>query len=671
MRALAGWIVVLALVASPAMAGTGGAGDGSSAAANANNAPAAKENTAGTSAAPATAATPAKPATPAQPAPASLDNQVQQLRDLVEAQTRQLQTQNELLKAQQKKMLEMESQLNTVDANVASMGLTNEGADPALASNPATIGALGYYDGQERKDEPPTAIHIKGITITPGGFFAAETVTRQRALSDDVNTHFNGIPMPGSSQAKVPETNFSGRQSQITTMIQGKLDTVTLRGYLEADFLSAGVTSNNNESNSYTFRQRQLWAQAAMDSGWTFTGGQMWSLVTETKKLLAPLSEAKPTTIDAQYTVGFSWARQYGFRITKNIGDRFAVGFSVEAPQATFTAHGFAITQSTTHAAAGAAGPLSPTLVSAVSNGNALVGAAGDLSGLYNNQANYSFNPAPDFVFKAAWEPGWGHYEVFGLISEFRTRIFPCASAANLALGPCPNSPTPTAVSAFGASNDQRTGGGFGANAHAPFFNHHLDVGLHALVGSGVGRYGTSGLPDATLRGDGTFALLRSVQALGSLEFHATPKLDIYGYGGGEYVGRGQYPSVTGVANSTGYGLITASNAGCGIETLPNGANTALTSVNIPGGTAVSTGVSPTAYNGYQPGALGSCTADTRVLLEGTLGFWYRFYQGPKGRLQAGVQYSYVTRNAWGATAGGSPHGIENMGFTSFRYYLP
>jgi hypothetical protein len=507
--------------------------------------------------------------------------------------------------------------------------------------------------------------------VTPGGFLAAESVYRNRALGADINTPFNGVNMPGSSQNTISEFYGSGRQSRISMAAEGKFNNTKLTGYVETDFLSSPVTANNNESNSYSLRQRQLWGQAALSNGWTFTGGQMWSLVTETRKGTDIRSEALPMTIDPQYTVGFSWARQYGFRVTKNFGDKFALGFSVEEPLGTFTAHGFAITQ-TTNLPAGTAGN-AVLLSTATSNGNSLVGAAGDLSGLYNNQANYDFNPAPDFVFKAAWEPGWGHYEVFGLVSEFRTRIFPCASAANLALGPCPNSPTPTAVSAFGATNDSRTGGGFGANARAPLFNHHLDVGLHFLTGSGVARYGNTTLPDATLRGDGTFALLRSVQALGSLELHPTPKLDIYGYAGAEYVGRGQYPNVAGVANSTGYGLVTASNAGCGTETLPNGANSTVTSVNFTGGTGapLKTGLSPTAYNGFQPGALGSCTADTRALIEGTLGFWYRFVQGPKGRLQAGLQYSYATRGTWRATSGGDPHGIENMFFTSFRYYLP
>ena len=74
---------------------------------------------------------------------------------------------------------------------------------------------------------------------------------------------------------------------------------------------------------------------------------------------------------------------------------------------------------------------------------------------------------------------------------------------------------------------------------------------------------------------------------------------------------------------------------------------------------------------GFLPGGLSSCTADTRVLIEGTAGFWYRFYNGPKGRMQWGPQYSYVTRNAWSGTLGLQPHGIDGMIFTSFRYYLP
>ena len=48
--------------------------------------------------------------------------------------------------------------------------------------------------------ESPMAIHYKGITLTPGGFLAAETVNRTRALGADINTPFNSIPSPGASR---------------------------------------------------------------------------------------------------------------------------------------------------------------------------------------------------------------------------------------------------------------------------------------------------------------------------------------------------------------------------------------------------------------------------------------------------------------------------------------
>ena len=153
----------------------------------------------------------------------------------------------------------------------------------------------------------PYQIRFKGITITPGGFMAAETVWRQRGITNDVNTDFKAIPFSGASNSKLSDFNFSGRQSRLSVLAEGKLDDVKIGGYFEGDFLSAGVTSNNNQSNSYTFRQRQFWAQAAFTNGFTITGGQMWSLVTETNKGVENRTEATPLTIDAQYNVGFSW----------------------------------------------------------------------------------------------------------------------------------------------------------------------------------------------------------------------------------------------------------------------------------------------------------------------------------------------------------------------------
>ena len=188
----------------------------------------------------------------------------------------------------------------------------------------ATNGALSLQETQKNIQssmESPAALHYKGITITPVGFLAAETVYRSHATGGDINTQFNAIPFDGAAQSHMSEFFGSGRQSRVGFLAEGALGSFTMRGYVEADFLSAGVTSNNNQSNSYTLRQRQAWAQAALNNGWTFTGGQMWSLVTETKKGMDNRSEALPMTIDPNYNVGFSWARQYGFRVTKKISE--------------------------------------------------------------------------------------------------------------------------------------------------------------------------------------------------------------------------------------------------------------------------------------------------------------------------------------------------------------
>ncbi|MGA3210875.1 MAG: hypothetical protein ABSD20_06170 [Terriglobales bacterium] len=486
--------------------------------------------------------------------------------------------------------------------------------------------------------QEPAQIHFKGVTLTPGGFLAGETVFRNRATGGDINTSFSAVPMPGSSNAQMSEFYGSGRQSRLSLLAEGNIGSAKIGGYYEGDFLGAGTTSNNNESNSYVFRQRQAFAQAALNDGWTFTGGQMWSLVTETRKGEDNRTEATPLTIDPQYQVGFSWARQYGFRVTKNLNNKFWVGLSVENSQETLTVHGNQ------------------------TNPNFLLGSAGTSGGLYNSLANYSFNAIPDFIVKAAWEPGFGHYELFAVFMDNRDRTFPCANASKTEPCSIDNSTTPTAI---GATNNSSAGGGIGFNAHMPV-NKHFDVGIHGLAGDGTGRYGTGGLSDVTVKPNGTLAPIRNYQALASLEFHATPKFDIYAYFGEEIDERTWYLNPANSNKPIGYGSPLFNNYGCYTETIPG--------TTTPAGT--------TAGAGYIPGSLSNCTGDTRGLIEGTLGFWYRFYNGPKGRFQVGGQYSYVNRNTWSGvgvgtvngntiTTNGQPTPIDNMVFTSIRYYLP
>jgi hypothetical protein len=483
-----------------------------------------------------------------------------------------------------------------------------------------------------KKLENPDMIHFKGVDLKPGGFVAVETVDRQRAIGGDVNTQFNGIPFSGQSAARLSEFNASARQSRFSLLAEGKRSTATLRGYGEADFLSAGTTSNNNQSNSYTLRLRQAWLQAQLQNGWTLTGGQMWSLATEYRHGLANNSEAVPLTIDAQYNVGFTWERQYGFRVVKQFDKKFWIGGAVEEAE-TLNIGGHNL----------------PTL---------LYQQAGNAGGLYNSTANYSFNYAPDLVAKAAYETDWGHFELFGVGRFFRARVFPNGP-------PPPGAPQPPTTSALGAFTTKTAGGGVGANAEVSLFAKKLDIGAHTLIGDGMGRYSSSTLPDTTAHPDGSLELLTGGSALGSATWHATPRLDLYAYYGGEYAKRAWYatPFINTTPGPTqgqpilaGYGAPTNIVSGCYGEVLP---------VSSPNG------------GGNVPGSASNCNADTRNIQEGTVGYWFRIYRGTHGTLQQGIQYSYVERRTWqgiGDPAAGltnSPKAIDNMWFTSLRYYLP
>jgi hypothetical protein len=553
----------------------------------------------------------------------------QALKDALAAQQKQIQILTEQLQQNQKNWQEIQA------TNSKAIPVAGATAQPVEYNQSDSTASLknAVYSLQDpgtsapqpeqvfnKEMESAITIRFKGINITPGGFAAAEFVRRSHALGADVSTPFNSVTMPGASQSSMPEFFGSARQSRPTVYVEGRLKNVDLSSYVSGDFLSAGLTSNATSTNGYTFRIRQAWGQAKFDNGWSFVGGQMWSLVTENVKGVAPsddigkTNDARPKTIDSSYNVGFNYARQYGIRVAKNFGDKVAVAIAMENPQATLTTHGNA--------------------------SNYLLGEPG-ASNSYNSTYNYSFNPSPDVIAKIAFDPGFGHYEVFGLYDRFTDRIFPCVE--NFASPACGSL---TASSPIHASNFSKNGGGVGAAARWNFFDKHIVLGVKGFGGSGIGRYAPGGLADASINPDGTIHLIKNYQGLGTLEWKGK-KLDIYGYGGVEYGSRTWGIDSTNPAKpvEVGYGAPGFNNSGCYSETSPGS-------------------------GGFSPGALASCTADTRALIEGTVGFWYRFYSGPRGRFQYGTQLSYLTRNTWSGV-GGSPNGIDTMVFTSFRYYLP
>ena len=651
---------------------------------------------------------------PAKPKPASTAKPVEkssaEIAAEIEALRQALQSQQEELQLLKEELAKRDRQIDAAreEAAAASSKATEAVAASAAAtsntealtssvtalktSNDAlvtTVAAANSGASQlANSDDGPVAIRYKGVNITPGGFLAAETVFRNRATGGDIATPFTGIPFESNDLSHVTENAFTGRQSRLSMLVQGKVSSATLSGYVEADFLGAGTTSNNRQTNSYVFRQRQLFAQAAWNNGWIITGGQQWSLAAEDKKGIFNRQENTPLMIDPNYVVGWTWARQYGFRIVKDFGGKFALGMSVEGPQATIGGRGFSTVTTVNDTAA--ASTILTSGATTATTGNFFLNSPGSGAGLYNafDSTGYTVNKAPDLIFKAAADPGFGHYELFGIVSFFRDRIYPCGvvgtnandtdppTTPTVLTGNC-TSATPTVVSSFGATNNSSTGGGLGASALWSLFGKKLDFGLKAVAGDGINRYGGSQLADATARPDGTLALIRGAQGLGRLEWHATPKLDLYAYYGAEYAWRAGYSGYDSVTVTKTAGIpVTAGNP----IAIPGTTTTKISTTGIGGygnvaanDSLCSTEGVPT--NDFNPSTGGTdCAGDIRVIQEGTVGFWYKFYQGSKGRFQFGMQYSYLWKDAWSGVTGGvsyDPKGVDNMLFTSLRYYLP
>src|SRR5216683_1611134 len=475
--------------------------------------------------------------------------QIHQLSDQVQSRDQQIQQLQQRLDQSQTAATEASSKADSAASEAAKQGeavtaLKSAVSDLKLNSSNVAVTLQETQTSIKSAIESPAAIHYKGITITPGGFVAAETVNRTRAASSDINTPFTGIPYDGNALSKLGETSLTARQSRLTLLGESKVGNTKLTGYWEADWLGTGVTSNNRQSNSYVLRQRVIYGQAAFANGLSVTAGQMWSLATENKKGIQNRQELAPLTIDSQYNVGFTWARQYGFRVVKDFGGKFALGVAVEGPQATIGGRGFS---SVTTANVGG--------VSLTTGGNTILDAPGSGGGLLNfaDATGYSINKAPDFIFKAAADPGWGHYEVFGIASLFRNRVYPCGvvgtnskdtvvpSTTTSIFCPVDNSTSP---SALGAYNYTRSGGGIGANFRLPIIAKKLDFAFQGLAGDGVGRYGSAQIADLTFRPNGTEALIRTAHGLSGLELHTT-KWDAYA--GAEYGARAGYTGYDGI----------------------------------------------------------------------------------------------------------------------------
>ena len=456
----------------------------------------------------------------------------------------------------------------------------------AAAAAATTAPAAAPVSARASMPATPTGPGIQAgpLTITFGGFAELAGIYRNHNETADVSSNFNtAIPFPNSPQYHLSEFRESARQSRLSILTQGPQDgDASAEAYFETDFQSAAPTANSVESNSYNLRVRQAYATYnRKDANFYLLAGQAFSLATLDKVGLTARQEQIPLTIDGQYVVGFNWTRNPQVRFVKNFGKTLALGLSAESPQAIVFS-----------------GPNNP-LVTTVFN------APG--GNLFAPTNNYSTDVAPDLIAKVAWDPGFGHYELYGLGRAFRDRA--------------------------AARNETTYGGGIGGGFILPILANQLDFQVSFLAGSGIGRYGSAQLPDVTVRPDGKLATVSEYDALAGLIYRPTGAWTMYGYVGVEHADSKSYAAV--VNNTTlgyGYGNPLYDNSGCLTE-----------------GSAV-------------------CAANTSEVEQATLGVWWKYYQGTLGNLQFGVQGSYTKRKTFDGI-GGNPDTNMTIGMVSFRYY--
>jgi hypothetical protein len=418
--------------------------------------------------------------------------------------------------------------------------------------------------------------------------------------------------------------------------------------------------------------------------------------------------------------------------VTKTF-DKMAFGIAAENPQLLYSA---ALAGSTPYAILGSAGANGGNYNAAISGlsglttyvqsytgvntvdsaGNTVYGWQKNPNTVYANSniTNISFNQAPDIIVKAAFDPGFGHYEIIGIAGFAHETVYPGVTQNSVKYGgvadiegfagAAPGTAVLAKSSTAGYNSDSIVLGGIGGSLRVPVIKDKLTFGVKGLYGPGMGRYGNSGLSDVTNNASGDLRPIHNASALFTVEATPTPRLLVYLNYGADYAARADYatsaltltdPALTfcetGVTAATASTLCSAKPTAAMFAAggsygshftntpaiAPIGYGSRYASVSATCATVANPALASGSV-GYQPAGSG-CGNNTRDVQEFTGGYWYDIYKGDRGRLRQSIQYGYAVREGWSGTgtAGGQStpligaKGIDNMFWTSFRYYLP
>lgn len=435
-------------------------------------------------------------------------------------------------------------------------------------------------------------LQVGGLRITLGGYVEAASIFRSRNNASDISSNFGTLPFGNDPNHAITEFRETARQSRLVALIEGNIASgLRAQAYIETDFQASGSSSNSRLSNSYVLRERVFYGQLMDDKDdLTLLAGQNWSLLTLQNHGMRARDEQTPIVIDAQYIPGFTWTRNPQIRIVKGFDhSRYNLGLSIESPQQVI--------------APGPGGAYLPSGATHSTFRNPGVG-------INNPSTDYSTDIAPDVIAKFGADPGWGHYEIYGLMRVAHSRV---------------------TYDGYGKSATQLTGGGGGGAILPLEKKHKINLQLSGLFGKGIGRYSSANTPDATIGPDGQLALLPAALALAGIYGNISPSFQLFAYAGTEAVLSRQSFMAGGLPY--GYGNPLYQLSGCQHEGAP----------------------------------ARLCQTSIRQSAQGTAGFWWTSLHGDYGTLRIGAQYSYTTLWSFSGV-GGEPHTDAHMAFLSFRY---
>jgi hypothetical protein len=371
-------------------------------------------------------------------------------------------------------------------------------------------------------------LRIGNAKITPGGWIDLTAIYRSTNLGSGLTTSFASIPYNNTVAGGLSEVRFTSQATRLNLRFDETFKQVNLFGFVEADFNGYMAGNGYVSSNSSSLRLRVAYANINYKK-WDFLGGEMWSLLTPTRKTLSPYTGDLYTTLqpDNGYQVGFTYARQSLARAVYHPTPNIALALGVENPEQ-FTSS-------------------QPTLPALFSSSETDMNAADTTGGLLKTP-----NPVPDITAKltathtVAGHP-W-HAGVSGLLTTVRIV-------------------TPVSVTKTVTAKDTRVGGAIAANTQLELFKGFRFINTGYWSDGGARYMGGIGPGFVVLQpGKATspfsIAKIHSGSAISSVEWDVTKKLTVAALASGAYFQRryGLDPSVT-KTTYVGYGFPGSANS--------------------------------------------------------------------------------------------------------------